>query len=77
MLDAAYQDFTGARGAGHHHFFLLHKPPPFSPKEIRFGFSSAGKCTIGATWQFLIGVKQCGGHSLGTRLSFNIEYIQT
>ena len=24
--------------------------------EIRGGFSSTGKCTIGATWQFLIGV---------------------
>ena len=36
-------------------------------------FSSLGRCTISATQQFLIGVKQCGEHSLGTRLSFGIE----
>ena len=28
------------------------------------------------TWQILIGVKQYGGHSLGTRLSFGIECIK-
>ena len=44
--------------------------------ETWFGFSTARKCTIGTTWQFLIGVKQCGGHSLGPRLSFGIECIQ-
>ena len=44
--------------------------------EIRSGFSTAGKCTRGATWQILIRVKHYGGHSLGTRLSFSIECIQ-
>ena len=43
--------------------------------EIRFGFSCAGICPIGAAWRFLIGIKQCGGHSPGTRLSFGIECI--
>ena len=42
-------------------------------RRARIRFSSAGKC---ATCQFLIGVKQCGGHSPGTRWSFGIECIQ-
>ena len=44
-----------------------------SEEEIQFGFSSARKCTMGARWQFLIDVKQCGGHSLRTGLNFGIE----
>ena len=33
--------------------------------------------SVWVTWQFLIGVNQCGGHSLGLRLSFGIECTQT
>ena len=52
-------------------FIILAVNGPESENSV--WFSSLGRCTISATQQFLIGVKQCGEHSLGTRLSFGIE----
>ena len=46
MLDAVYQDFTEVRGTGHHHFFLLNKPPYYVSHPPFPGYYSGRKPEI-------------------------------